>query len=64
MSLQGSKRGGSLTENGQVGFGRSDGHGEQGAGVHAFVGQHDVADADGELRPRGVDQLDPVVPQR
>lgn len=64
MSLKGSKRGGLLTENSQVGFGCSDRHGEQRAGVYAFVGQHDVTDADGQLRPRGVDQLDPVVPQR
>lgn len=64
MSLQGDKKGRLLTENSQVGFGRSDRHGEQRAGVHAFVGQQDVADADGQLRPRGVDQLDPVVPQR
>lgn len=51
-----------LTQNSQVGFGRSDRHGEQRAGVHAFVRQCDIIDADGQLRPRGVNQLDPVVP--
>lgn len=51
-----------LTKNSQVGLGCSHRHGEEGAGVHAFVGQGDLTDADGQLRPRRVHQLDPVVP--
>lgn len=51
-----------LTKNSQVGLGCSHRHGEEGAGVHAFIRQGDVADADGQLRPRRVHKLDPVVP--
>lgn len=51
-----------LTQNSQVGFGCSHRHGEEGAGVHAFVRQFHFADADGQLRPGRVHQLDPVVP--
>lgn len=51
-----------LTQNRQVGFGCSDWHGEERTGVHALVRQRDITDADGQLRPGRVDQLDPVVP--
>ena len=51
-----------LTENSQVGFGCSDRHGEERAGVHAFIRQRDVTDADGQLGPRRAHQLNPVVP--
>lgn len=51
-----------LTQNCQVGFGCSDGHGEERTGVHAFIGQCDITDTDGQLRPRCTHQLNPVVP--
>lgn len=38
-----------LTQNSQVSFGRSDRHGEERTGVHAFISQRDITDADGQL---------------
>lgn len=51
------------TQHGDQGLGRPHGHGEDGAGVLALVGQHHVADADGQLVGGGSLQLDPVIPQ-
>lgn len=52
-----------LTQNSEKGLGGLDRHGEERAGVQAFVWQADVTDSDGELLRRGSHQLDSVVPQ-
>lgn len=54
----------SLTQHGDRGPGGADGHGEDGAGVLALVGQLHVVDGDGELGGRGAVQLDTVVSER
>lgn len=52
---------GSLTQHSDEGLGSSHGHGEDGAGVLALVGQGHVADADAELVGCGFHQLNPII---
>lgn len=51
-----------LTQNSQISFGRSDRHGEERTGVHAFIRQRDITDADGQLWWCCTHKLDSVVP--
>lgn len=52
-----------FTQNSEESLGGLDGHGEEWTRVLSLVWKSHFTDADGQLLPRGSNQLNPVVPQ-